>query len=199
MNKCLQNWQFAQDRNRLLRSWKNNTHQSFQVPAEALTQIIRMQGYDILWVDYLPSSTLACCHFDHQVVWLARGFASRLRHPQSVLEVLLSSLAHELGHIRLHAWLARQGAREEHWEDEAFRYAQIFLVPLSQLLQNPDCQTLLQVGWKSQARLWALVLSLAKFFRVSGAFMANTLELYGLIDFCRKRRRITPRVSARAC
>lgn len=120
---------FAQDRDRLLARLRRKIRKRFEVPAEVLEDIIQLHGYRIESSSYLPSSMLGCCHFDDRLVLIPESLAIRLRHPQSAPQVVRSVLAHELGHIRLHARRARAGEREEFWEDEADHYAQVFLVP----------------------------------------------------------------------
>lgn len=186
---------FAQDRDRLLARLRRKIRKRFEVPAEVVEDIIHLHGYRIESSQYLPSSMLGCCHFDDKLVLIPESLAIRLRHPQSAPKVVRSVLAHELGHIRLHARRARAGEREAVWEDEADHYAQVFLVPWPQLMACREVQLLTRSIWQCQRSLWNYVLRLANYFRVSGAFMVRALERYELIDFCGKSRQISPRRS----
>lgn len=193
MNKGFQTQLFSQDRDRLLARLRCKTRKRFEVPAEVVEDIIQLHGYRIENSQNLPSSMLGCCHFDEKLVLLPDRLAIRLRHPQSAPKVVMSVLAHELGHIRLHARRARAGEREAVWEDEADHYAQVFLVPWPLLMARREVQLLTRATWQCQRSLWKYVLRLANYFRVSGAFMVRALEGYGLIDFCGKSRQISPR------
>jgi hypothetical protein len=184
---------FAQDRDRLLARLRRKLRKRFEVPAEVVEDIIQLHGYRIKSCQNLPSSMLGCCHFDDKLVLIPNSLAIRLNHPQSAPKVVLSVLAHELGHIRLHARRARAGEREAAWEDEADHYAQVFLVPWQQLIARREVGLLMRPTSRCQKSLWSYVLRLANYFRVSGAFMVRALERYGLIDFCGKSRHISPR------
>jgi hypothetical protein len=138
---------FAQDRDRLLARLRRKIRKRFEVPAEVVEDIIQLHGYRIESSQYLPSSMLGCCHFDDKLVLIPESLAIRLRHPQSAPKVVRSVLAHELGHIRLHARRARAGEREAVWEDEADHYAQVFLVPWPQLMARREVILLTRSIW----------------------------------------------------
>lgn len=189
---------YARDRDRLIQRCRIRHREEYRVPAEAVTRAIALEGYKIVWDDELPETMLGCCHFDCRIVLLAKEFRKRVRYPAVTLEVLMSTLAHELGHIRLHARQARQGERQPRWEQEAGCYSLVFLVPQGRLVQLSAWRALLQPGWQPQSRLWGLVSDLARYFCVSKSLMAHALELYGFVHICPRTWRLSPRVRRQA-
>lgn len=188
-----QEQQYSLDRDALLATCRSRTARRFQVPAQVLSQAILSQGYTIERCPQVPAGMLAYCAFRQRRVVLPTDFAQRLDYPKSWRQVMRATLAHELGHIRLHSEQVVGGASDPGWETEANLYAQVFLVPRQQLLRHSSLEALLARGQaKTQSQLWTDVLELAKHFKVSGGFMVHSLRLYGLIQFDRESRSITP-------
>lgn len=140
----------------------------------------------------LPKSQLALCDFSNEIV-MVNSEMDKL--PVSVNYELLrrSTLAHELGHVRLHADEMREGftttfystfnsvadSRAFQREREADLYAGLFLVPIEQLLQDRGIQRLLKLrtARKSMGNhtIRNLIKRLARKYQVSQAFLRRYL------------------------
>jgi hypothetical protein len=188
-----QEQQYGQDRDSLLVGCRRRSGRKFQVPAQMLSEAILTQGYTIQRCPEVPRGLLGYCAFRQRQVVLPTDFAQRLDYPRSWRQVMRATLAHELGHIRLHSEQAANGEQESTWELEANAYAQVFLVPRWQL-QNHSALTALLAASRDEPQtvLWSYVLALAKHFKVSGGFMVHSLRLYGLVDFDRESRSVLP-------
>ncbi|CAM9319976.1 unnamed protein product, partial [Phaeothamnion confervicola] len=156
---------------------------NFITRAEALTPVIHMLGYKVIWSPKVPDDIFAYTNFDDRRVILAKNLRSRLDFPESFQALVHATLAHELGHIRMHASAALRGKRELRWENEAYSYSYAFLVPYKELMNEPECRILRAGLLQDQETLWKNVLRLAEVYRVSGAFMAIVLQRYGVIKF----------------
>lgn len=185
-------FQYAADRELLLDEHRKLSRQAFSVPAEVVHHVVRQQGYAIRETSKLDPGILACTDFENRIVWVALDFAERLDHPRAWRQVYVSTLAHELAHIRLHAALTDELAHQPEWETEAALYSQIFLVPEAQLKRRIEVTCMRRTQARAQSLLWSYVLRLADHFQVSGAFMVRTLAQYGLIDFDEQTRTIVP-------
>lgn len=179
---------YAQDRESVLTGCLQRSRRKFRVPAQMLDEAIRGEGYTIEHCSRVQPGVLGYCNVQTRRVVLPQDFAHRLDFPSSWRQVMRATLAHELGHIRLHSEKMRAGMLEASWEDEANLYAQVFLVPREQLQQHPALDALLAGDEQHQRALWRLVLSLANHFKVSRSFMVHSLRLYGWIEFDRDQR-----------
>ena len=155
----------------------------FEVPAEVIREAIAVTGFSLVFEEMEHESDLGFCDAENRRIVILKDFVSRLQSPWVADEVLNFTLAHELGHARLHAHLLRQGEWEASWEDEATLYARVFLIPRSMLMKCEETRELLGSRQANQAELWDCVLELADVFQVSGKFMVHTLDAYGLIQF----------------
>lgn len=165
---------------------------TFAVRADALRSIIRMLKYEIVWSPQVPDDVFAYTHFDERRVIIAKDLRSRLDFPESFEAMVNATLAHELGHIRMHASAALRGKRELRWENEAYSYSYAFLVPYKELMNEPECRLIRAGLLQEQETLWKNVLRLAEAYKVSGAFMAIVLQRYGVIKFDQWNRTIKP-------
>jgi Zn-dependent peptidase ImmA (M78 family) len=121
------------------------------------------------------------------VVQVPTDFRRRLRVPETARAVMNETLAHELGHMRLHAQaMLELQTKQRDWEKQANRYARVFLVPLTSLLSRLPMQLLLEA--EDEVQRWRLVLRLAEEFEVTGWFMGSALEMYGLAHISHRRR-----------
>lgn len=155
----------------------------YGVPAEVVREAIAVAGYTIAFAEMEDESDLAHCDAEARRVIVLKDFGLKLECPWVAHRVLNFTLAHELGHARLHAAQLRAGDWQPHWEEEATYYARVFLVPRYLLYNRPEMERLLAAPRNDQEELWGHVLDLADTFCVSGKFMAHTLEAYGIIHF----------------
>lgn len=175
---------YAADCEHLLGRIRQRFRRRFGVPAEVVAEAIEVTGFGIA-VEEMDEEDddLAYCDVEDRRVVLRKDFGLRLSCPWVAHQVRNFTLAHELGHIRLHARLLRAGEWEPHWEEEATFYARVFLIPRHLLMNRLETRSLLRGQLASQADLWGYVLNLAEAFCVSGKFMVHTLDAYGLIEF----------------
>ena len=179
---------YAEDRERLLLNLRRKGVRGW-VPAQLVREAILECKWRIERVHGLNERLLGLCCPEVSVLRIPVDFRQRLRVPKTAAAVLNETLAHELGHIRLHArQMLQEGVKKRSWEREADDYARVFLVPLVSLLGHSSMTWLLRA--ESQQQLWAQVLRLAEEFRVTGWFMGSVLEMYGLIRIERRRRLI---------
>lgn len=179
---------YAQDRDLVLENCRRRSGRKFRVPAQMLKVAIGAEGYTIEHCARVQRGQLGYCNVKDKRVVLPQDFAHRLDFPSSWRQVMRATLAHELGHIRLHSHKMQAGMLEPAWEDEANLYAQVFLVPREQLQQHPALPVLLAADEQQQRPLWRLVTALANHFKVSRSFMIHSLRLYGWIEFDREQR-----------
>ena len=154
----------------------------------------------------LSLGQLARCDFSARtIIWNSRtvDFAN----PKTNLKLLKqSTLAHELGHLRLHWDELKSGLSLNYWGDtrqfsdsrsfqrerEADLYASVFLVPIDELLlQRPVKNLLKNRQDKREMRsstLWSMVYRLAKGFSVSPTLMKRTLVDLGWLHQERGKR-----------
>lgn len=152
----------------------------------------------------LPLGQIALCDFSTSTVIfnselkLEDGDIQHLRH---------GTLAHELGHIRLHQEEISEefqagyseflgivvDPRSYQKEREADLYASLFLMPLSRLLKEPEVQKMLRNLKDRKAMgsgvLWKLVYRLAAKFQVSPAFVKRSLRDFGWVSECPQNSR----------
>ena len=178
------------DCTRLLTQISRRSKKRFQTPAQALPEVVRMMGYKIVWSSQVPENVYAFTNFDRREVVLAKDLKQRLSHPASLRGVVYACLAHELGHIRMHAHEARKGKRSVRWESEAHAYSGAFLVPHREVLSEPETQVLLGGLLQDQESMWKQVLRLAERYQVNGSFMACALNRYGVLRFCPRTRKL---------
>lgn len=174
---------YAADCEHLLERVRYRFRCDFEVPAEVIREAIAVAGFRIVFEEMELDSDLGFCDVEERRVVILKDFESRLQCPWVAEQVLNFTLAHELGHARLHATRLRAGEWEASWEDEATLYARVFLVPRAMLMRCAETQELLGSRLASQDDLWDSVLELADVFQVSGKFMVHTLDAYGLIRF----------------
>lgn len=163
----------------------------YEVPAEVLKQAIELAGYTISFEEMEDESDLAHCDAEERRVVVLKNFGLKLECPWVAHRVLNFTLAHELGHARLHAPLLRSGDWQSQWEEEATFYARVFLIPRSLLYGRPEMERLLATPRDQQSDRWGNILDLADIFRVSGKFMAHTLDAYRAIQLDIDTRTVT--------
>lgn len=181
----------AADCERLLGEVRRRYRRNYTVPAEVVREAIWVSNFRIVFEEVESDTDLAYCDVDQRRVVVCKNFTLKLQYPWVAHQVRNFTLAHELGHIRLHARRLLTGDWDSQWEDEANFYARSFLIPRRLLMHRPELTTLLQSRRASSEELWEYVLELAEFFCVSGKFMVHTLDAYGLIDFDPATRWIT--------
>ena len=174
---------YAADCERLLGRVRRRFRRDFVVPAEVVQEAIWACNFRIACEELESDTDLAVCDADRRRVVLCKDFALKLQCPWMAHQVRNFTLAHELGHVRLHAQLLRAGEWEAHWEEEATFYARVFLIPRRLLKRRLETGSLIKSRLACQEILWEHVLSLAEAFCVSGKFMVHTLDAYGLIRF----------------
>lgn len=158
-------------------------------PSEKVESVLTdICGFHVVDEPLVPGQ-LAVCDFSSRTV-IVNSDMEQLAHHKTNVELLrLSTLAHELGHIRLHweemasgcslHYLGDTGqfadSRSYQKEREADLYAGLFLVPLRELLEQRGVQNLLRskIDKKqmSVGTLWNLVYREASRFKVSPTLM----------------------------
>lgn len=177
---------YADDREHLLLALRRKGVRAW-VPAQLVRDAILECKWRIERVYGLEPSLLSLCCPEEQVVKIPVDFRRRLRVPETAAAMMNETLAHELGHIRLHArQMLDEGIKKRAWGKEAGDYARVFLVPLVSLMTRLPMVKLLQA--ETQQQRWGQVLRLAEEFRVTGWFMRGVLEMYGLVRIEEKRR-----------
>lgn len=160
-----------------------------------LTDVCRFHVVD----EPLPSGQLAVCDFSNRLV-IVNSEMGRFVHHKTCLDLLRrSTLAHELGHIRLHWDEVQEGctlhyfgesgqfsdARAYQKEREADLYSGLFLVPLESLLKEPSIQNLLRSKRDSRpiasGTLWKTIYRCASVFKVSPTLMKRCLVDLGWV------------------
>ena len=146
----------------------------------------------------LPLGQLGVCDIANRMV-LTNSEMNRFVDPKVNLKALRNStLAHELGHIRLHQyelesqfislysrWQKDQDSRLLQRENEADLYAAVFLVPGRMFVANPRGAEIYST-WKNQrtvkpGRLRYLIMTAANDFGVTYTLMRRSLEERGWI------------------
>lgn len=149
---------------------------------------------------------MALCDFSNRVV-IVNSEMDRFVPDKERRDMLRpSTLAHELGHIRLHADEIAEGytvhfygesgrftdSRSFQKEREADLYAGLFLVPLEELLTQRSIQSLLRNKMKKKqmrsGSLWNLVYKYAEMFKVSPSLMKRWLVDMGWIELGDRRK-----------
>lgn len=177
---------YAEDRERILLALRRVGVRGW-VPAQVVREAILQCGWGIQRVEGLPVGLLGLCCPEEQILKVPVDFRRRLRVPETAAAMMNETLAHELGHIRLHAaQMLEQQSKKRGWEREADDYARAFLVPIVQLMTRWPMRRLLEA--ESQQQRWHQVLRLAEEFRVTGWFLASALEMYGLAQIDPRRR-----------
>jgi hypothetical protein len=183
---------YSIERDWLLGQAATLSQRSFELPADGLEEVIRSLGYSLRSSWSVPAQVMAYTDFDRKHVVLAFDFAQRLDYPDSAPGVRLSCLAHEIGHIRLHAERALEGVFRKSWEREANEFAMVFLMPRERVLSRPEVWALQSGEAQAQEELWGLVAELALAFKVTPSFMARSLVAYEVIKMNRTTRKIRP-------
>jgi len=179
---------YAEDRERLLLDLRRKGLRAW-VPAELVRDAILHCGWRIERTQGMEASLLGLCCPEQQVLKVPTDFRRRLRVPETAKAMMNETLAHELGHIRLHAqFMLDHTTKRRGWEGQANQYARVFLVPLVTLMTRFPMRRLLEE--EDDVRRWAHVLRLAEEFRVTGWFMGSVLEMYGVAKIERRRRRV---------
>lgn len=177
---------YAEDREQLLLALRRQGLRGW-VPAQLVRDALLHCGWRIERVYGLPDSLLGLCCAEERVVKVPVDFRRRLRVPETAAAMMNETLAHELGHIRLHAQQMLQlKTKKRGWEREADDYARVFLVPLVKLMTRWPMMQLLEA--ETQQQRWHQLLRLAEEFRVTGWFLASVLERYGLAQVEPRRR-----------
>ena len=185
--------EYAEDREQLLLALRRQGVRRW-VPAQLVREAILHCNWRIERAMGMESELLGLCDAEARAVRVPVDFRQRLRVPETAAAVMNETLAHELGHIRLHArQMLEQTTKKRAWEREADDYARVFLVPLVTLMTRFPMRKLLEADTAPQR--WAQLLRLACEFRVTGWFLADTLEMYGLahIEPTRRRVQVLPR------
>ena len=174
----------ALDRDLLLRGWSGP-------PADVLERIVASLGLTV--VDG-PITDVGCEYDAGVITFQTRTIqlhvtAERFRSGTNIPGYRNSTLAHELGHWRLHR--ANIGelpyGRREH---QAYVYAEEFLVPEEMLLAHPLIQRLRSAAHDPpDEELWADLASVASDFRVTRSLIIK--RLVDLTVLCRDGRHVT--------
>ena len=144
---------------------------------------------------------LALCDFQSKIVYYNSNLESFVNQKTSLAGLVNSSLAHELGHIRLHTdemksrhtesyhfpdgQVTHVDNRDFQREQEADLYAAVFLVPGRFLVQEKSAQQIYkwhkERKWVKSPQLWKLVYGLARDFEVTPSLMRRCLMEVGWI------------------
>lgn len=153
----------------------------------------------------LSLGQLALCDFGTKTVFVNSTMDRFVGEKVSLKCLRFSTLAHELGHIRLHAEEIKAGrfvtyeeagrrhtdARMYQKEKEADFYAAVFLVPKERLLEHKACRSLLEYRLSrrkmASGALWKQIYQIASHFQVTPTLLKNRLVDLGWIT-ARKER-----------
>ncbi len=192
-----------QDRDSLLKAFRRlyPRFEHKKRPADVLRAIISdVCGFRIA-PRPLVAGQLALCDFQQKIVYLNSDIKRFVHHKTTIETLNNSTLAHELGHIQLHAdemadrttvtyytmsGMTQIDHRDLYREREADLYASIFLVPKLQLLQNRQGYRLREAYKNgremSSSTIWKLVYNLARSFQVSPTLMRRRLLELGWLS-----------------
>lgn len=189
------------DRDGLLREFDlTYPHRRESRPSEKVESVLTdICGFHVV-DEPLCLGQLALCDFSSRTV-IVNSDMERVVDKRTNLELLRrSTLAHELGHIRLHTEEISQGvtlhyfggsgqftdSRSYQKEREADLYAGIFLVPVEDLLAQRTVRNLLRnkenQRQMSTRTLWKMVYRLASQFKVSPSLMKRCLQELGWLE-----------------
>lgn len=152
-------------------------------PAEIVEEVIRELGLGIAY------ERLGRAHGKLQVerrVIVINSLLPQLIDPRADVNCVETwTLAHELGHFRLHRAQLCRGIRNAEQERQAHQYAGAFLLPRRELQATPQWQELVRLREARpedmDRRRWDLARAVAKRFRVSpSAVEVRFSELLGL-------------------
>lgn len=196
---------FADDRRGLLEQLGGNrARDGSRRPYRGIRDIIRLLGFEVQRAT-LPAEHLAMVDFQQRVVVLEQDPEPKVKPGTDVPGLLNSSLAHELGHVRLHeAELAAEGVHVtfasagsrgySRREAEADCYAAVFLVPRHTLLGHPAMQPILhaqRIGQDmEQGAMWRLIGATARDFSVTPTLLKNQLVALGFCTYDRAGREV---------
>lgn len=158
-----------------------------RMPSEKVESVLTdICGFHVV-DEPLVTGQFAVCDFSSRTVFVNSEMERMAHHKTNVDLLRLSTLAHELGHIRLH-WDEMAGGCSLHYlgdtgqfadsrsfqkEREADLYAGLFLIPLKELLEQRGIQKLLRNKIEKKqmgvGTLWNLVYRSASHFKVSPA------------------------------
>jgi hypothetical protein len=171
-------------------------------PSKLLRAVLRsICGFRVAPRSLFPGQ-LALCDFQSKIVHYAAAMKNFVNRETSLEGLINSTLAHELGHIRLHANEIRNrytrsfelpgggvihaDGRNVQREQEAELYAAIFLVPKKLLVEEHSAKRLYEwhqnETWKKPPVIWRLVVKLAAKFEVSPSLMKRCLCELGWIS-----------------
>ncbi len=172
------------------------------IPADGLEAVIE-EVLDIGIAEReLPGRLLGIYRYEYGCMYINARMAQIALPNTDLVGLRNSTLAHELGHLRIqhhepviraHRRLALHGplpaeaeAVRQTLEWEADFYAGVFLAPTADLWQTPEVETLLgrQAQGETMASdaLWQVAVQLAARFRVTPSLMATRLSHLGLVE-----------------
>lgn len=169
------------------------------IPADFLRFTIRSVCRFRVAPRALLKGQLGLCDFTSKLVYYSSKMKESAKHQNTNIEGLVNStLAHELGHIRLHSdeieerYLGNSeyqpDERFDQREAEADLYAAIFLVPGRLLVKQSQAQLLrkwhLDGSQPKSARIWKQVCDLARIFKVTPTLMKRCLLEVGWFEEC---------------
>lgn len=191
---------YEEDRDELLQELRALHPQAkSQRPADLVESVITDVCFYFIDERPLPKGQLALCDASaKKVLW--NSSAVDFLNPRKVNFTSLrsSTMAHELGHVRLHqdelvqqAYISFQDegrfldARAFQKEREADLYASVFLVPQEMLKLEPPFRFLERAREENRplrsSQIWYRVYQLCERFGVTPTLMSRSLESYGLI------------------
>jgi hypothetical protein len=148
----------------------------------------------------LSKGQLALCDFGRQTVSVNSEMSRFVHHKTDLQALRWSTLAHELGHIRLHLEEMTEGCfisyypgtrqfadgRSYQKEREADMYSNVFLIPKTELLGERQVQSILNHRTAGKelgsGTLWKYVYQLAQTFKVTPTLMKRCLQELGWLE-----------------
>lgn len=122
---------WSADCRRLVSAAASANRVSYTRPAEAIGHVVALLGFR---VRLGPVDGYGCLEPKARTIWLSDRLASLLDSPSMVEQVARFTVAHELGHLRLHSrFLSRL---TNYHERQAEQYAAEFLIPAAMLSQR---------------------------------------------------------------
>ena len=144
----------------------------WEVPAQALTKIIKDQGFAVKQAPLGRGQLSEIC-WDTKSVLVDIDFKRRLRYPHRSQEVLHSTLCYELAHIVLHLGKSYKS----HHEIEAWVWSTLFLCPWWLIRNSLDYKSLESEALTRKLQ-WQKVYGLAQWLEVSPTLVKMALDLY---------------------
>jgi hypothetical protein len=166
---------YASDRDKLLAAAERATGRQYLRPCEALDDLFRLLRWRVD-TEPIQGNQWALLEPWTRTITVCSRIRSKMSFPASEAGARNFTLAHELGHVRLHIPEIKAGRLVERHEEEADHYAGVFLVPFRQLQKRPEFERLKAARVLTSEQLWLVTRDLGYWFGVTSTAMAHQLD-----------------------